>query len=269
MDPVDVLGQDSLDAAVRAAGIAAPGHWFDEVGSTNAEALRLAEEGAPEWTVVAAGHQTAGRGRLGRSWVERPGRGLLVSLVLRPPLGAETLSVVSLLAAVEMSRACAQLAGLEVRCKWPNDLLIGRRKVGGILSEASVGDDGVVRHVVVGTGVNVAMEADDFPDDVRATATSLNVEGGPVHPALLLRTYLEGMRTGYRSITSGSTAGVLTSYRDVCVTLGRWVRATTTSGETVEGLAVDLDDRGGLIVDVGRRREVVAFGEVHHLDRPP
>jgi BirA family transcriptional regulator, biotin operon repressor / biotin---[acetyl-CoA-carboxylase] ligase len=267
MDPINALRQDSLTAAVRAAGIAVPPLFYQSIGSTNVEVWRLAEEGAPEWTVVAAGHQTAGKGRLGRSWVERPDRGLLLSVLLRPALPPDRAPLLSLLAASRMALVCRQLAGVEVACKWPNDLMVGGRKVGGILPEAKVVGS-VLQHVVMGTGVNVSMEADDFPEDVRATATSLAVEGQGVHPALLVRGYLEGFRGAYRPDAEGFASDVVGEYRTLCSTLGRMVRAVISDGETVEGLATDLDDRGGLVVEVGDHRRTVPFGEVAHLGRP-
>src|SRR6266571_151982 len=98
----------------------------------------MAEDGAPAWTLVAAGHQTAGRGRLGRTWSSEPGGSLLFSLVLRPDMQPEDVGLLTLAAGVAMAAACKDEAALEVRCKWPNDLLLGDRKVGGILSESRV-----------------------------------------------------------------------------------------------------------------------------------
>lgn len=267
MDPITRLRQDSLTAAVRAAGIDVPPLFFESIGSTNDEAVRRAQQGAPEWTVVAAGHQTAGRGRLGRAWLERPGRGLLMSVVLRPALPPDRAPLLSLLAASRMALVCRQVAGVGVTCKWPNDLMVGGRKVGGILPEAKV-TGSVLDHVVMGTGVNVSMQADDFPDELRITATSLAVEGGGVHPALLVRGYLEGLREAPLSDPGGLAAEVARAYRPLSSTLGRMVRAVTAGGGSVEGLAVDLDDRGGLVLEIGGDRRVVPFGEVAHVGRP-
>lgn len=259
----DTLSQDSLRAAVRAAGIDAAPHFHERVPSTNTEALELAEAGAPGWTVVAAGHQTEGKGRLGRRWVEAPGKALLMSVLLRPPIAPEEAPLLSLLAAAAMADACRQLSGAPVGCKWPNDLVIGDRKVGGVLAEARV-EAGAVTHVVIGTGVNVGMQAEDFPEDLRKTATSLAVEGQIVHPALLVRGYLERLRSGIRP-EPGFASGVLAAYRKRCVSLRRSVRATTTDGVEVEGLAVDVDPRGGLVIEAHDGRHVVAFGEIAHL----
>src|SRR5918999_3725149 len=139
-----MLGQDSLEHAVRASGIAVPPVFLEETGSTSVEARALADAGAPEWTLVAAGHQTAGRGRMGRRWTSAPGRALLFSAVLRPALSPEDAAVISLLAATEMAAACGRVAGVEVRSEWPNDLVAGvKRKVGGVLTESAIADDAI------------------------------------------------------------------------------------------------------------------------------
>lgn len=263
MGPSSMLHEDSLRQAVRAAGIEVPPRFFPSIGSTNAEALRLAEEGAPEWTVVAAGHQTAGRGRLGRTWMERPGRGLLLSVLLRPAVAPERAPLLSLLAAARMAQACRSVAGVEVGCKWPNDLMAGDRKVGGVLAEAKV-EGGAPRHVVIGTGLNLAMEPEDFPAEVRGSATSLAAEGGRVRPGPLVRAYLEGLREAPPPHADGFAAAVLAAYRPLCVTLGRAVRAVTPEG-TVEGVAADVDARGGLVVEAGGDPVSISYGEVLHL----
>ncbi|MFL5796755.1 MAG: biotin--[acetyl-CoA-carboxylase] ligase [Actinomycetota bacterium] len=245
--------EDELLGAMRAAGVMEAPLRYDAVTeSTNATALAWARDGAPEWSLVVAGHQTAGRGRLGRRWVSRPGEALLFSLVLRPDMPPEQALLLTLLAGTAMARACRE-AGLEVGCKWPNDLLLAEAKIGGILSEAAV-SRGRIEHVVLGVGVNIG----EAPDVVGAGA----LQG--VRPAPLLAAFLGGFRAVYGS---GPAFGgeVLRAYRPLCATLGRRVRATTTDGGTVEGVAVDLDDRGGLVVDTGTGRATVAFGEVRHL----
>jgi BirA family transcriptional regulator, biotin operon repressor / biotin---[acetyl-CoA-carboxylase] ligase len=256
-----VLTEDSLLRAVRAAGIDVPPRYAEVTGSTNTDALALADAGAPEWTVVAAGHQTEGRGRRGRSWSSAPGKALLFSVVLRPEDPADRIPVLSLLAAERMSLACRELAGLEVGCKWPNDLVLGDRKLAGVLPEAVVAD-GRVRHAVIGIGVNVAMEEGDFRGPVGAMATSLAREGAELDPGALLQWFLEGFRESYRP---ANHARALEEYRRRCVTLGRRIRATTARGQVVEGRATEIDDRGGLVVETAAGTRTLSFGEVEHL----
>jgi BirA family biotin operon repressor/biotin-[acetyl-CoA-carboxylase] ligase len=256
-----VLSQDSLEEATRQAGIDAPPRFLERTASTNTEAGLLAEAGAPEWTVVAAGHQTAGRGRLGRTWTSAPGRSLLMSIVLRPRLPPAEAPLIPLLAAAEMVGAC----GAPVAAKWPNDLVAGGRKLGGILPEAKL-RGGVLGHLVLGIGINVTMGEDDFPAELRASATSLALEGVTVEVDSLLRRFLGGFRQRYRPDEPGFPESVVRAYGPVCSTLGRRVRASTTDGATVEGTAVGLDATGGLVLETDRERRTVAFGEVAHLD---
>ncbi|HEV8572131.1 MAG TPA: biotin--[acetyl-CoA-carboxylase] ligase [Actinomycetota bacterium] len=259
------MGQDGLERAVRASGIRVPPMFLEETGSTNLEARALAEAGAPEWTLVGAGHQTAGRGRMGRRWMSAPGRSLLFSVVLHPMLPPDDAAVVSLLAASEMAAACRNVAGVEVVSEWPNDLIAGRRKVGGILTETALKGKGV-EFLVLGVGVNVSMGLEDFPEQVRGTATSLAMEGGSTEPIDLLAAFLSGFRGTYRPAQDGFARSVVGRYRPVCATLGRRVRATVLDGTTVVGKAVDLDDRGGLVLDVDGGKKTVGFGEIAHLD---
>jgi BirA family transcriptional regulator, biotin operon repressor / biotin---[acetyl-CoA-carboxylase] ligase len=259
-DPAAVgtaLGQHSLERAARGAGIDAPPVWLDETGSTNDDARRLAEGGAPAWTVVAAGHQTAGRGRLGRSWADTPGKALTFSVILRPRLEPARAPLVTLAAAAVMV-AAAELPGMG--SKWPNDLVVGDRKVGGILTDAAV-EGAALRHLVLGIEVNLSMTAEDFPPEVRSTATSLAAAGGPDDAERLLVSFLRLFRPACDRLPGDAVE----RYRKVCTTLGRRVRAWTTEGQEVEGIAAGLDDRGGLIVETPAGRRTVAFGEVAHL----
>ena len=251
------LGQHSLERAARGAGIDPPPVWLDETGSTNDDARRLAEGGAPAWTVVAAGHQTAGRGRLGRSWADTPGKALTFSVILRPRLEPARAPLVTLAAATAMV-AAGKLPGLG--SKWPNDLVVGERKVGGILAEAAVEGAGL-RHLVLGIGVNLSMTAEDFPREVRSTATSMAAAGGPNDAERLLASFLRLFRPACERLPEDAVE----QYRKVCITLGRRVRARTTEGEEIQGTAVDLDRRGGLVVETSGGRRTVAFGEVAHL----
>ena len=230
--------------------------WLDETGSTNAEAARLADAGAPEWTVVATGHQTAGRGRLGRSWEDVPGRSLLFSILLRPGIAPEDAPLLTLLAAVEMVAA----SGLpSMGSKWPNDLVVGDRKCGGILAEARVREGGI-EHLVLGIGVNV----EDHPVPEGVDATSLAAEGGEDDATALLSRFLAAFRGAVSD--PSFPKGVADRYARVCTTIGRRVRATASTGRVVEGVATGLDARGGLIVDVGGGRSAtLSFGEVVHL----
>jgi BirA family transcriptional regulator, biotin operon repressor / biotin---[acetyl-CoA-carboxylase] ligase len=249
------LGQHSLEAAVRAAGIEVPPVWRDESGSTNDDAGLLAAQGAPEWTVVAAGHQVGGRGRLGRSWSDVPGKALMFSVVLRPEPDPDRAPLLSLLVAVDL---ITSVGSPRLRSKWPNDLVVEDRKVGGILVDARV-TAGRVEHAVAGIGLNLSMEPKDFPPEVRDRATSLRAQGIPADAGSILSRFLANLRV------PREPAEILATYRPVCATLGRRVRAGTVAGDEVEGRAIDLDDRGSLVVETSDGARRVGFGEVLHL----
>jgi BirA family biotin operon repressor/biotin-[acetyl-CoA-carboxylase] ligase len=260
-----MLSQHIVAEAVRAAGLPVPGRFLPVTGSTNSDVLAMAEHGAPEWTVLVAGRQDEGRGRLGRNWVSTEGGdSLLVSVLLRPEMSASDAPLLSLLAAVAMAEACREACGLEVRCKWPNDLVMGGRKLGGILTEAIV-SGGRLEHVVLGTGVNVGQSRPDFPEDLRDAATSVAIEGGRPDVASLLTAYLSDLRRRYVSSGTGLREGVLPDYRAACDTIGRRVQATSTSGRRVEGMATGVGDLGELLVETSAGMESIGFGEVVHL----
>jgi BirA family biotin operon repressor/biotin-[acetyl-CoA-carboxylase] ligase len=247
-----VLNEASLQRALAAAGFDAPVRWDEVTDSTNRVAAELARGGAPAWTLVGAGHQTAGRGRAGRTWVDRPGDAVMLSVVVHPAVEVERLGLVSLGAGAAMAGAIGDAANVEVRCKWPNDLLLDGAKVGGILAEAELHGD-VVRHVVVGVGVNLRA-----PDGVAGAAGI-----GDVDEEVLVARFVGRLA----SLLAGAPDALLDEWRRRSDTLGRRVDATTVDGGVVRGGAADVDATGALLVDgdadAGRVR--VAFGDVIHL----
>jgi BirA family transcriptional regulator, biotin operon repressor / biotin---[acetyl-CoA-carboxylase] ligase len=260
-----VLDAASLARAVREAGIDVPPAFLAVTGSTNTDIARLAERGAPGWMVVAAGEQTEGRGRLGRSWFAPAGGSLALSVLVRPEVDADTLPILGLAAGVAMAEACQATTGVDVRCKWPNDLVVGGRKLGGILCEAAM-QGGRPLHVAVGVGVNVRQGAGDLPEELRTVATSLSMEGAEeLEAGPLVAGFLSRLRDLVGEDTLGLGPRVLGRYRALCVTIGRRVRATGTDGAVVEGEAVGVDDSGSLLVQGGDLLRPVGFGEVQHL----
>jgi BirA family biotin operon repressor/biotin-[acetyl-CoA-carboxylase] ligase len=259
------LDAEAVEAAARAAGFTGDARYVPSTGSTNDDLMAAADAGARAWSVLATGRQDAGRGRLGRTWVAPQGSSLLVSVLLRPGLPPEVAPVVALGATVALAEALAQ-AGVETRCKWPNDVVSSAngRKVAGVLPESRI-EGGVVRHIVIGTGVNVLQTATDFPEELRDTATSVAVEGGAVDQARLLAAYLTALRTRYDPDAPGFVMRTLDAYRPRCETIGQRVRATTVDGEVVEGPAVALTIGGGLVVRPPGREVDIAFGEVERL----
>jgi len=225
-----------------------------EVDSTNAEALRLAASGEPEGLVVVADSQTAGRGRLGRSWWAEPGTALLASWLTRPALDPERWPLFSLVAGVAAARAASASGGVDVRLKWPNDLLINGHKLGGILAESDARGG-----VVVGLGLNVRQTA--FPGELRASATSLAASGGRV-PA---RAWLLAATLSAFGAHMSAPESALDDYRKMCDTLGLRVRVERSDSEPVEGEAVSLTETGALVLATSSGDVVVTSGDVVHL----
>lgn len=247
------LSEAALRSALERIGSDAPVRFDEVTGSTQVTALELAEAGAPEWTLVAAGHQTEGRGRLGREWVDEPGA-LLFSVVLRPGIGPDRGGLLTLLAGAAMAATLGRATGAGITCRWPNDLLAAEAKVGGILAGSRT-HEGVLAYVVLGLGVNLGAA----PDIQGAGA----LEGAD--PAEVLGVFLEAFARDYRPGRSDFTEVVIGRYRAVCSTIGRRVRATTTEGRVIEGDALGVDDLGGLVVRADSGLETVRFGDVEHL----
>ena len=221
--------------------------FVDSIDSTNRALVEEARAGAPEGAVLVAGFQSAGRGRLGRTWVAPAGSALLVSVLLRPGLPPERLHVVTMAAGVAARAACAPA---EVFVKWPNDLLgPDGRKLAGILAEAAGGA------VVVGMGLNVARPS-DVPDELGGRAVWLDELVAGVDRDAVLGAWL----TEYDHLLS-DLASVPGAYRSACSTIGQAVRVEQPAG-VLEGVAVDVDDDGHLVLDTGA---VVAVGDVVHL----
>lgn len=236
---------------------------FDEVGSTNQVALDEAAAGAAEGLVIVAEHQRAGRGRLGRAWIAEPGSSLLLSVLLRPEVAAERLHVVTMAAGVSLAEAVSEVAGIEAALKWPNDVLVDDRKLAGMLVEADVAGDGVVRAVVLGVGINVNWNG--VPDELAGIATACSLEvGREVSRADLLVAFLRGLDGRLRHLDT-----VASEYRKRLGTIGRRVRVDLAAGP-LEGRAVDIDHVGRLLVEVDSGCIVdIAAGDVVHLRATP
>ena len=245
-----MLSVIELERALADLGLEAPVRFDEVTGSTNATAVELAEAGAPEWTLVAAGHQTAGRGRLGRSWTDVPGSALMFSFVLRPSVDPEGAGLIPLLAGAAMATAIREVTRIEVRCKWPNDLLLAGGKVGGILAESSVAH-GRVRYVVVGIGLNL-----EPPDGVEVAAGL-----GDADPAALLSVFLRRFLGGYVRLPEGA----VDAWTAVSATLGSEVEVRRLEGSPIRGRAIAVDEHGALVIRTADGTRTVTSGEVEHL----
>ena len=215
--------------------------------STNRKAVALAQAGGEHGTLVLADAQTAGRGRMARTWFSPPGLNVYASLIIRLPIDAPRmpawLSWLPLMAALGAADAIEAVAPACVAVKWPNDLLIGNRKAGGILCESAT-TRGIGPFQVIGIGLNVNGGAKDFPEDLRGTATTLEDEvGGAVDRNRLVSQLLYGIESCLDEFLLRGSATIAPAYRRRCATIGKTVKAVLADGKecigTVEGIAED------------------------------
>ena len=218
-----------------------------ETPSTSQVARDLAFKGCPEGTLVLAESQAAGRGRKGRAWVSPHGKGIYLSVVLRPPLSPGELPRLAVLTAVAAAEALEGVSRIPVSVKWPNDLILGNRKIGGILLESHAELD-MVDFVVVGLGINVSATEEDFPGKLRGQATSLLLSTGQVFSRIpVIRSFLLLFDGYYRKVNSGGFSAVRDRWMALSGLFGRRV-AVAGAGSSVTGVALGLDDAGILLI---------------------
>jgi BirA family transcriptional regulator, biotin operon repressor / biotin---[acetyl-CoA-carboxylase] ligase len=234
--------------------IGTPHVHYRVTGSTNERAKELAAAGAPHGTLVTADEQSAGRGRQGRAWSAPHRSALLMSLVVRGL--EERHGLLPLAAAVAACEGSEEAAAVECRIKWPNDVWVGRRKLAGILIEGRPRDG----WAVVGIGLNVATREDDFPEELRQTATSLRIAGGGAPRVTDVR----------RAVLAALERRIGDPPEEV---ISAWRARDALRGEAVrwsggEGVAAGVDDKGGLLVDTLEGRVTLDAGEVHLAPAP-
>jgi BirA family biotin operon repressor/biotin-[acetyl-CoA-carboxylase] ligase len=249
-------------------------HWLTTTGSTNDVALRLAEHGAHEGTTVVAEAQTAGRGRYRRSWYSPPGAGLYLSIILRPgaveyihrPLFERDTAVtlLTLATGVAIAQVVRATTGLPAAIKWPNDILVGRRKLAGILTEG-VSLAGKLQFAVVGIGVNLQPAA--YPRELASLATSIEAETNrPADRALIFAETLAEVAGRYGDLLAGRFDAILTAWRNLAHPFRSALVEWDSAGGLVRGRAEDIDDGGALLVRVGDHVHRIFGGEIRWLD---
>jgi BirA family biotin operon repressor/biotin-[acetyl-CoA-carboxylase] ligase len=263
--PWSDLDRPPLSAARLTRALGAGPVWREirvvaSTASTNADVAAAARAGAAEGLVVVAEQQTAGRGRLDRSWSSPPRAGVLMSALLRPTVGAATWPLIPLLSGLAVVEAMSAVAQVEAALKWPNDVLIDEKKLGGILVERV--DDAVV----VGMGLNVSTRVDELSV---ATATSLAIAGGATDREIIVKEMLRALARRYVTWldTGGASTSVIAAYRERCETIGRHVELALPGGEVVRGIATGIDDGGRLVVrdDATGTEHEWLVGDVTHV----
>ena len=237
---------------------------FESVDSTNSYLKRAASQGVVDGTVAVADEQTGGRGRRGRSFESPAGKGLYLSALLRPPVEPNHLLPITGFCAVAVCNAIERVAGVRPRIKWANDLVLGERKLCGILTELSMeGESGALQYAIVGIGVNVTQTEEDFAGELENIATSLYLQTGePVSRASLAAAIIEELDALYMALLRHRMQPYLDAYRQDCLTIGREVQLLWEAVHE-KVLATGVDDELGLqVLRASGATETIRTGEV-------
>lgn len=269
MQPSPPLTRNTILSTLSTTWLGRRIELFDCLPSTNREAIQLAQAEVEHGTVVAADSQTAGRGRLSRTWFSPPGANLYCSIILRtarpPERLTEWLSWLPLISALAAAEAIEQVSSIQVSVKWPNDLLISERKVGGILCESGTGTRSEPFQII-GIGINVNLDHDDWPADLRDSATSLWQERKIVvdRNRLLAQLLLE-LEQCLDELVIHGTNRIGLAYYQRCSTIGHTIQATLANGDVVVGLAEGIGQDGSLRVRPQAIQPGSGTPEVIHL----
>ena len=236
--------------------------FFEEVDSTNRVAKQLAQKGAAAGAVVVAEAQGKGRGRLERPYFSPAGKGIWFSVILRPHILPQEAPKCTLLAAVAVAMAMKRF-GLKAEIKWPNDILHEGKKLTGILTEMSAEIDRI-NYIVIGTGINVNIEEEEFPEELRDKATSLSIMKGERLPRVaFFQAVLEALDELCTVLEEEGFAPIVARWREYAVTLGQDVHVIGATGRgSFDGRAVDIDEEGALLVETADGVRRVLAGDV-------
>ena len=253
----DVLSKEELESTIHTKWAGTQVAFFEETDSTNNEIRRLAEQGAPHGTLAVAERQLGGKGRRGRVWTSPAGVGIWMSMLLRPQIDPMAASMLTLVMALSTRRGIEKATGLKSEIKWPNDLVLNKKKICGILTEMSAQID-YINYVVIGTGINVNQM--EFPEEIAEIATSLAIEmGHPVNRAKVVAAVLEAFEEDYEKfLEAGDLSGLKEAYEAVLANKDQPVRVLDPK-EPFEGVALGITPTGELRV----QKEDGTIAEVH------
>jgi BirA family biotin operon repressor/biotin-[acetyl-CoA-carboxylase] ligase len=243
----DVLMPEAIQSGLECQLVGSRIISLDEADSTNLQACRLGDEGADDGLVVIADRQSSGKGRMGRQWESPGGVNLYASILLRPPVLPFEAPKLTFLSAVAVCRAIKNCTGLQPTVKWPNDILLNGDKVAGLLNEMSSETD-QVHYVVLGIGVNLNMNAEQFPDDLRYPATSLAIATGKAVSRLAFtRSLLQELDALYQIYLEQGSVPIFAAWTELCDLTGKEVQVDCNH-LLIEGTMVGLGDDGALLV---------------------
>lgn len=233
-------------------------HIFGEIDSTNIKGMELGERGSPEGTILLAETQTTGKGRLGRKWISPRGN-IYLSVILRPDIQPSRIPLITLMAGVASASALRKTINIDAYIKWPNDIILNGKKVGGILTEMNSEMDRI-NYIVLGIGINVNMDPSLLPPDVRVNATTLKEAiGREVNRTEILSALIKELDRWYRIFLNDGYGSILDTWRGLSLSFRKKVKVTSLN-RTIEGLAEEIDDYGRLLVRLedGKIEKVVS-----------
>lgn len=256
----DILSENELRSIRKTEWLGNKIYYETEIDSTNTKAMKLAEEGAPHGTIVVTDHQTNGRGRRGRSWESPAGEAIAMTFLLRPKIDPNNASMLTLIAAMAVARGIEDETGLKAGIKWPNDVVINRKKVSGILTEMSAQAD-YVNHIVVGIGINVHIQ--EFPEELKNIATSVFLElGMKINRAALIERICEYFEVYFEVFLQTEDLSAISKQYDAYMVNRNQPVKVLDPKDTYEGTARGITTRGELLVDTWESRKLVSSGEV-------
>lgn len=264
--PADVYSLSEIASRLQTVWAGRKLYFFESTGSTNPDAKRFAEEGDPHGTTVVADRQTAGRGRRGRSWSSPSGKSIYFTIVVRPAFAPDKASMITLVMALSVAQAIEEVTGLPAQIKWPNDIVVHKKKVCGILTEMSMTPEmDEIQFVVAGVGVNTNHDSpEEFPEEIRETATSLKIESGVhIDRAGLLERILARFEENYDWFEKIQDLSALQEdYQAHLINMDTQVRVLDPAGEYT-GISRGISERGELIVERENGERVLVYaGEV-------
>lgn len=247
MEVPDVLGESEIKSRMETQWVGQRVYFYEKIDSTNTQAKRLAEEDAPSGTLVVSDCQVKGKGRRGRVWTSPKGEAIYMTILLRPQIRPDRASMVTLVMGLSVVQAIRNVLGLETSIKWPNDVVLNRKKLVGILTEMSAQMD-YIEYLVIGTGINANMT--EFSEELRDKATSLRMEmGRPVNRAALIAESMKCFEINYEIFEkTQDLSGLIEDYQAVLANLNQPVRVLEP-GHEYSGIARGINEKGELLVE--------------------
>lgn len=237
--------------------------FLEQVDSTNLYAKRIAEEGFRDGTVIIADEQVKGKGRLGRTWTSPKGKGIWMTIMLKPNINPAQAAKVTLLTACAVNNAIFQCCGINSKIKWPNDIVCNGKKLCGILTEMNAELD-EIHYLIVGIGINVNLDKEEFSEELHSTATSIKIEKGiTVSRKELVKSVLNNFEVYYKAfLQTGSISQFISEYKEKSAVIGKDVNIISSASK-FKGKVLDISEEGQLLVELedGTVKEIIS-GEV-------